>query len=134
RGAKARTNVQEPDLRRERRATLKHHWPAIREQLLNGTYKPQPVRQMEIPRPDGEVRKLGIPTVLHRFIQQAVMRVLQRRWDPTFSDHSRVLCGFVHLTVRRVDWSEFVVNPNREKLQWKVPVDAADCTQRDYTR
>jgi len=67
---------------------LKQHWPAIREQLLSGTYKPEPVKRVEIPKPDGGVRKLGIPTVLDRFIQQAVMQVLQRKWDRTFSDHS----------------------------------------------
>src|SRR5262244_2865571 len=68
---------------------LKQHWPGIREQLLNGTYEPKPVRRVEIPKPDGGgVRKLGIPTVLDRFIQQAVMQVLQKRWDPTFSEHS----------------------------------------------
>src|SRR5215472_9465227 len=68
---------------------LKQHWSAIREQLLSGTYEPKPVRRVEIPKPDGGgVRKLGIPTVLDRFIQQAVMQVLQKRWDPTFSEHS----------------------------------------------
>src|ERR1022692_294023 len=67
---------------------LKQHWPAIREQLLSGTYGPKPVRRVEIPKPDGGVRKLGIPTVLDRLIQQAVMQVLQRQWDSTFSDHS----------------------------------------------
>jgi RNA-directed DNA polymerase len=68
---------------------LKQHWPVIREQLLNGTYKPQPVRRVEIPKPDGGgMRKLGIPSALDRFIQQAVMQVLQHKWERTFSDHS----------------------------------------------
>jgi len=67
---------------------LKQHWSAIREQLLNGTYEPKPVRRVEIPKPDGGMRKLGIPTALDRFIQQAVMQVLQKRWDPTFSQYS----------------------------------------------
>ena len=62
---------------------LKQHGPAIREQLLNGTYEPKTVRRGEIPKPDGGgVRNLGIPTVLDRFVQQAVMQVLQRRWKP----------------------------------------------------
>src|SRR6266496_3027053 len=73
---------------RELPGYLKQHWPAIREELLSGTYQPQPVRRVEIPKPDGGVRQLGIPTVLDRFIQQAAMQVLQRRWDPTFSEHS----------------------------------------------
>jgi RNA-directed DNA polymerase len=70
-------------------AYLREHWPTIRASLLNGTYGPQPVRRVEIPKPDGGgVRKLGIPSALDRLIQQAVLQVLQRRWDPTFSDSS----------------------------------------------
>jgi len=67
---------------------LSKHWPDIRNQLLSGTYQPQPVKRVEIPKPDGGVRKLGIPTVLDRFIQQAVAQVLQKSWDPTFSEQS----------------------------------------------
>src|SRR3954451_24153478 len=72
----------------ETRDYLREHWPTIREQLLNGTYKPQPVRRVELAKPDGGGRKLGIPTVLDRLIQQAILQVLQGRWDPTFSEYS----------------------------------------------
>lgn len=69
-------------------ADLKEHWPTIRAQLLEGSYKPQPVRRVEIPKASGGKRPLGIPTVLDRFIQQAAMQVLQADWDGTFSETS----------------------------------------------
>ena len=67
---------------------LKTHWPALREQLLTGTYQPSPVRRHGIPKSGGGVRELGIPTVVDRFIQQAILQVLGPRFDSTFSQYS----------------------------------------------
>lgn len=67
---------------------LRWVWPELRQQLLSGSYQPQPVRRVGIPKPDGSERELGIPTVTDRLIQQALLQVLQPLIDPTFSEHS----------------------------------------------
>ena len=67
---------------------LRQHWPMIREQLHSGTYRPAPVRRHEIEKTGGGIRILGIPTVLDRLIQQAILQVLQPEWDSTFSESS----------------------------------------------
>lgn len=67
---------------------LRQHWPGIRQQLIEGNYRPKPVKRVEIPKPDGRKRKLGIPTVLDRLIQQAIAQVLQAEWDSDFHDNS----------------------------------------------
>jgi len=70
------------------RLHLRETWPVLREQLLAGTYRPQPVKRQLIPKSDGGMRELGIPTALDRFIQQALLQVLQPQFDPSFSSHS----------------------------------------------
>lgn len=72
----------------ELRPYLKEHWLDTRKGLDAGTYQPSPVRRVEIPKPDGGMRLLGIPTVVDRFIQQAVAQVLTTLFEPTFSTHS----------------------------------------------
>jgi group II intron reverse transcriptase/maturase len=84
RGAVGVDGMQVSDLR----AYLQVHWLETRERLLGGTYQPQPVRRVEIPKPDGKVRELGIPTVVDRLIQQALLEVLTPIFDPRFSDAS----------------------------------------------
>jgi group II intron reverse transcriptase/maturase len=105
---------------------LRDHGKAIREQLLAGRFQPSAVRRVEIPKPGGGKRLLGIPTVLDRFIQQAVLQVLQPRIDPTFSQHSY---GFrpgrsAHQAVRQ---AQRAVQSGR---RWVVDVDLEKCFDR----
>jgi RNA-directed DNA polymerase len=98
---------------------LRTHWPGLRDQMLAGTYQPAAVREQLIPKGGGEMRKLGIPTVLDRFIQQALLQVLQPMWDPGFSKHSH---GF--RPGRRAH--DAIVEAQRyvqERRRWVVDVD-----------
>lgn len=101
------------------RDQIRAEWPRIREELLTGTYQPKPVRRVEIPKPGGGVRLLGIPTVMDRLIQQALLQVLTPIFDPTFSDQSY---GFRpgrrgHDAVRRA--RQYV----EEGYDWVVDID-----------
>jgi RNA-directed DNA polymerase len=100
-------------------AFLKVHWPLIKTQLLEGSYQPKPVKRVLIPKPDGGTRKLGIPTVLDRFIQQALLQVLQPEWDIRFSHFS---FGFrPHRSAHHaVAWSQHYVN---DGYSWVVDMD-----------
>lgn len=84
---KGAAGVDGLDIEQTARA-LQTKWPDIRQALLQGRYRPSPVRKVMIPKPDGSQRELGIPTVTDRLIQQALLQVLQPLIDPSFSDHS----------------------------------------------
>jgi RNA-directed DNA polymerase len=121
---------------------LKREWPKIRRQILSGEYTPKPVKRVRIPKPSGGVRQLGIPTVVDRFIQQAVMQELQRQWDATFSEASY---GFrpkrsAHMAVQKaqehlkkghrwivdIDLEKFFDRVNHDKLLSKVRERVSD--------
>lgn len=99
---------------------LKEKWPKIKQEILNGTYCPSPVKRVEIPKPDGNgVRKLGIPTVLDRIIQQAVYQEIVYAFEPTFSDHSY---GF--RLARRAEQAVLKVQTYiKEGYEWVVDID-----------
>jgi RNA-directed DNA polymerase len=121
---------------------LKHNWEQLKSEILSSSYRPKPVKRVEIPKPDGGVRKLGIPTVVDRLIQQSLLQVLQPKYDPTFSPHS---FGFrpgksAHQAVKQaqeyiqegyawivdLDLEKFFDRVNHDKLMARMAKDIRD--------
>jgi len=98
---------------------LKQHWLSVRQKLIDGRYRPKPVKQVLIPKPGGAPRKLGIPTVLDRLIQQALLQILQPEWDLTFSHYSY---GFrpARSAAQALERSESYIN---DGYHWVVDMD-----------
>ena len=121
---------------------LRRQWLKVRQALLDGTYEPLPVRRKEIPKPDGGVRLLGIPTVLDRLIQQAVAQVLQKIWDYTFSEssfgfrpgrnqHDAIKCAHEYVKdgcryVVDMDLSKFFDRVNHDRLMNRLATRIKD--------
>jgi RNA-directed DNA polymerase len=115
---------------------LRQHWPRVRQELLEGSYRPMPVKRVSIPKPTGGTRDLGIPAVVDRLIQQALLQVMQPRIDPTFSPHShgfrpgrsthgavREALGYVksgRVVVVDVDLAKFFDRVNHDVLMARV--------------
>lgn len=107
-------------------AYLKEHWPTIRAQLEAGQYRPKPVKRVEIPKPDGKMRPLGIPTVLDRFIQQAIAQVVGVQWEPAFHDQSY---GFrPNRNAHQAVWQ--AQSNIKEGYNWVVDIDLASFFDR----
>lgn len=121
---------------------LKTHWPSIREKLEAGTYRPSPVRRVEIPKPSGGVRLIGIPTVQDRLIQQAIHQVLSLEYEPRFSEHSygfrpgrsahdavKAARGHIETGNRWVvdiDLAKFFDTVNHDRLMARMKAEMAD--------
>lgn len=98
---------------------LRHHWPTLRQSLLDGTYQPKPVKRVEIPKGDGTKRALGIPTVIDRFVQQIIAQALSALWEPHFHPSS-----FGFRPARSAQQAvKYVQTLQREKYEWVVDLD-----------